>query len=143
MAVISLLRWPRSPSHAGISAPVRRDSHSALQIVWQLPTVSCKFHHDLFVNPNIHRGGIAGIAIVPCDLGPHAWTSRVNFGHAPCSSFCVKWVALPFGFKMRTPSFVVPSTFVPATLVDLPPYRLFGNLRHAQRMVWFPRLTRG
>jgi hypothetical protein len=37
---------------------------SALQIVWQLAAVSCKFRHDLFVKPNIHRGGIASIAIV-------------------------------------------------------------------------------
>ena len=34
------------------------------QIVRQLTAVSCKYHHDLFVKPDIHRGGIIGIAIV-------------------------------------------------------------------------------
>ena len=34
------------------------------QIVRQLAAVSCKYHHDLFVKPDIHRGGIIGIAIV-------------------------------------------------------------------------------
>src|SRR5271166_2081005 len=29
---------------------------------------------------------------------------------AACSSFAEKWVALPFGFRMRTPSSVIPST---------------------------------
>src|SRR5580704_13134682 len=34
------------------------------QIAWQLATIGCKYHHDLFVKPDIHRGGIIGIAIV-------------------------------------------------------------------------------
>ena len=34
------------------------------QIVRQLAAVSCKYHHDLVVKPDIHRIGITGIAIV-------------------------------------------------------------------------------
>src|SRR5580704_5417339 len=34
------------------------------QIAWQLAAIGCKYYHDLFVKPDIHRGGIIGIAIV-------------------------------------------------------------------------------
>ena len=78
----SLLSQARSlsigPQYGGESLAGRRSSQEfrgklrgrsgsstfSPQIVRQLAAVSCKYHHDLFVKPDIHRGGIIGIAIV-------------------------------------------------------------------------------